>query len=122
MKHYLRKHSGHAALLGAGLAVGAASDIGISAMQDEAQPPAYYMEGGEDSITNIRDDSWNLVSVREITDQFTEDKDNSTGPEEMAYKGEAPLHRTFFFRLKVAFLMLLMVIFIYVLCRIIRNI
>ena len=73
MRHYLRKHSGHAALIGGGLAVGAASDIGISAMQDEAAPPAYYMEGAEDSITNVNDESWNLVSVRQITDTFAED-------------------------------------------------
>ena len=103
MRHYLRKHSGHASLIAGGVAVGAASDLGISAIRgEEAAPPAYYMDGAEDSITTVNDDSWNLVSVRQITDTFSENTDNSMGQGEMDLKKESP-HHMFFLHLKVAF-------------------
>ena len=64
MRHYLRKHSGHAGLVAGGVALGAANDLAFSAIKgEEAAPPVYYMDGAEDSVTTVNDDSWNLVSV-----------------------------------------------------------
>ena len=54
--HYARKHSGHASLIGAGVGLGAASDLAIGAIRGEEAAPVYYMEGGEDAVTTVTED------------------------------------------------------------------
>ena len=74
IKHYARKHSGHAGLIAAGVGIGAASDLAIDAIKGEQEvaPPIYYMEGGEDAVNTIIDDSWNLIKLSEIQENFSE--------------------------------------------------
>ena len=57
-KHYLRKHSLNAGLVGGGVALGAGSDLIIDAIRggEDISPPI-YMEGGEDAVNTISDSS-----------------------------------------------------------------
>ena len=84
--HYARKHSGHAGLIGAGIGLGAASDLAIGAIRGEEAAPVYFMEGGEDAVTTVTDDSWNILKISEMSDNFAEttETENVGDPEELS--------------------------------------
>ena len=59
IRHYARKHSANAGLVAGGVALGAGSDLVIDAIRggEDTAPPTIYMEGGEDAVNIVSDDS-----------------------------------------------------------------
>ena len=112
-------------MVAGGIGVGAASDLAFSAIKGEQEaPPVYYLNGAEDAATTVNDDSWNLLKISQITDNFSENTENVTGLDqgEMALKREESPHHAYFMKLKAAFVMLLLVIILYVLFRVVNSI
>ena len=131
-RHWARKHSGHVALVGAGVGLGAASDIIVNEISPGQDDPAYFLEGEQSPVHNVKDQSFNLIRVESESESFLDEavkeahsQGNSSLAEELTL-----IHRiagqhhgaTLMQRMKGVALLLVIVFFIYLILKLILGI
>ena len=59
-------------LIGAGIGLGAATDLAVGAINGKEEAPVYIMEGQQDAITSNTDESWNLLKFSSESENFVD--------------------------------------------------
>ena len=94
--------------------------MAMRAIFDEGEPAPIVMEGGEDSVINLTDKSWNLISVSEIEEEFEEeDLPQGSAPH---VAGELNHYSMMFGRLRLAILVIVLTFIAYLLLRVMISI